>query len=63
MAVPAYLCVAVGAFLCLYLGANLLLVPALEDPRTVTGEDRFEFKRAETHFPLKAMLLVLVGEL
>jgi len=63
VAVPAYLCVAMGVFLCLYLGANLLLVPALEDPRTITGEDRFKFKRAETHFPLKARLLVLVPKL
>lgn len=38
VAVPAYLCMAVGVFLCLYLAANFLLVPALEDPRTVTGE-------------------------
>lgn len=38
MAVPAYLCMAVGVFLCLYLAANLLLVPALDDPRTVTGK-------------------------
>ena len=44
VAVPAYLCVAVGVFLCLDLGANLLLVPALDDPRTVTGEDRADCK-------------------
>lgn len=60
MAVPAYLCVAVGVFLCLYLGANLLLVPALEDPRTVSGELSLG---AETNFPLKARLLALVPKL
>ena len=38
VAAPAYLCVGVVVFVVLYFATNLLMVPTLDSPYTVTGK-------------------------